>query len=474
MLSNQRPMWRSRTIALLMLLTAVINLGDIWRFPVKIAEYGGLAFIVLYLICGVMLSIPLLIAQMVIGRRGKDSPSHSFARLAVESGESRAWSMVGGLSIILSVVVVAIFCIFSARSMAFLLASLSDLTGHMNSSESQVMRLGPNLAKSGTAQLIWFAVFLIPVALISAGGLRVMENAARLITPLLILAAIVMISITLPLEGSSKAVDALLTFDVTKLSRQAFLDALEFSFFSLSLGTGVAIAYSVYLPKDFPIPGAAVAVVVTDVFVAFTAAFILLPLFEFYGNTGSAGPTLAFFELPAYFHQTDGGALLSMMFYFALLMTGVTSTLALFEPAVMWFQKAISVSRAKAVLITSVIVWLSGSAMILSLTDWQDVSLCQDVAWLAGSTPCNGQNDLFDIVNGITTRLLLPAVGFLILWFVCRELSHDLSAKELKMSPGFTFKVWQFMMRYVARLALLIVLLNGLKLITFTLDLFEI
>lgn len=474
MTANANLLWRSRTVALLMLLTAVINLGDIWRFPVKIAEHGGLAFIVLYLLCGVMLSIPLLIAQMVIGRKGRSSPSHSFARLAVQSGESRYWSMVGGLSIILSVVVLGIFCIFSARSLAFLLTSLTDLTGHMNSAESQVMRLGPTLAKNGLAQLIWFAVFLIPVTIISALGLRAMERTAKIITPFLVLAAILMISITTALPNSGAALEGVLSFDISKLSRHAILDALELSFYSLSLGTGVAIAYSAYLPKNFPIPGAAISVVLVDVFVAFVAALVLLPLFAHFGDPGSFGPSLAFHDLPRYFHQTAQGDVLTLMFYAALFTTGVTSTIALFEPAVMWFQKALNQSRRAAALTTAVIAWLVGSTMILSLTDWQTVSFCKDVAWLSDTSLCNGHNDLFDIINVVTARLLLPAVGFLTLWFVCRELSHDLSARELQLEPGLIFKTWQFMMRYVARLALLVVLLHGLKLITFALNLFEI
>lgn len=447
--SPELSLWRSRPVAFLLVITAVVNLSDIWRAPLMIVNNGGLAFMLSYVICALLLGLPLLIAQLGMGRSMRAGPVRAFYGLAKRAGQPKwLWSGAGMLNVMCSLFIAALFTLMAGWALAHMVSAAADIRVPVGS-------LYEKLRNDSSASLTWMATLLGLAIAISALGIRAVENAARIGALVLGVCFIVLFVFVVQIDGAGQAISPLFRWNADAYTWDSLLLSLRMAFFTVGLGTGVVIAYGAYLPKESSIARLALGVILIDLSIAVLAGVVLLPIS---GDVVSADSVrLAFDVLPGLFPEHDYGRLMGFVFFGCLAATALTSTIALLEPFVLWLTP-FNQKRWFAALTAGGITFLIGWVLMSLLTRWSAASPCADFASLQHLSMCNGQADGFDWLVGGITRVLLPLCGLLVAVFVVSALNRMQTFPATGL-PKALYPIWRFVLRYPARLAIIVVLL---------------
>ncbi|WP_435104394.1 sodium-dependent transporter [Arhodomonas sp. AD133] len=426
----------------LLLVGATVGLGNIWRFPWLVGEYGGSAFVGLYVLCLLGLGLPLLIAELLIGRCAGVDPVRGLARVAVREGHSPAWGMLGALATVVGVVLVSLYGIVGGWALAYVFRAASGAFDGLDSLGAG--RLFQALVADGEALLGWYTLFLGAAILVTGRDLRHgIEVAARWFVPMLGVLLAVLVITQWRVPGFTAAVAFLFVPQASAVSSEAVLAALGHAFFTLSLGTGVMLAFGSYRRGGVVAP--ALWTVTTDTVFAVLAGLAVFPAVFTGGMTPASGAGLAFQSLPVAFGAVQGGHYLGVLFFAALTLAAWTSVYALMEPAVAWLAAHPRIDRAGAASTVGVVAWLLGLLPLLSfglLEHWRVPLLGETVG-------------LFDAVNRLLGMVLLPAVGLGVAFFAGWVLSAE--TVRLALLPPALGRVWRFLVRFAAPVALVLI-----------------
>ncbi len=442
-------LWSSRLIFILAAVGSAVGLGNIWKFPYITGEYGGGAFVLMYLVCISLVGIPIMVAEILIGRRGRQSPIHSVPAVARESGASRGWTVIGWMGALAGFLILSFYSVIAGWALAYV-GYLATGDFEQQSAEFVTNQFSSLLASPWT-MAGWHSLFMILCILVVARGVhRGLEQALRLMMPLLFILLLVLVGYSLTLDSFGQGFAFLFQFNWNKLSSDAILVAMGHSFFTLSLGLGAIMAYGAYMPGNVPIGRTVFWIAGIDTTVALLAGLAIFPVVFANSMAPDAGPGLLFKTLPLAFGQMPGGTFFGALFFVMVALAAWSSAISLLEPMVAWLVEADHMSRPQATVLLGLLAWLLGLGSVLSFNHWSDLTLF-------GKT-------FFDLLDFLTANILLPLGGLLIALFVGWFMREALVRDELlgNTAPTFSYRLWRFVLSYLSPLLVLAIVVDFL------------
>ena len=439
--------WSSRWIFILAATGSAVGLGNIWRFPYITAEHGGGAFVLIYLVCIVLVGVPIMMSEIMLGRRGRQSPIHTMESLAEEEGHSRHWRLVGVLGVFAGFFILTFYSIVAGWTLAYILRALSGMFDQASAQQTQDIFAA--LVSDPERLLAWHTLFMImTVFVVSRGVKKGLESAVRYLMPALFLLLLFLVVYSMTTPGFSKALSYLFKPDFSQVGPSTILVALGQAFFSLSLGMGAIMTYGSYLSERASIPATTGYIVVMDTCVALLAGLAIFPIMFSYGLQPEAGgPGLIFQILPIAFGQMAYGRILAVIFFTLLMFAAWTSALSILEPITAWLVEKTGYSRVWAAISAGVVAWILGIGSLLSLNLWSE-------AKLFGMT-------FFGLMEHLSVNIMLPVGGLLIAvfagWFMAKSSSFD----ELKLNKN-AYLAWKVAAMFIAPAGVILILLQKL------------
>lgn len=436
---------------------SAVGLGNIWRFPYVAGENGGAAFVLVYLACVAIIGMPVMMSEILMGRRGRRNPIATMALLGAEEGKTRRWSLVGSMGVIAGVLILSYYAVIGGWTLYYVLRSAAGSFVH--ASPDVVVSVRDHFLGSWFMVSLYHSIFMaLTIFVVARGVEKGLEQAVRFMVPALMLLMIVLLGYSISTGHFGEGVAFLFTPDWGKLTWETVLEAMGQAFFTLSIGMGAVMAYGAYLPDEASIPGSATAVAVADTAVALLAGLVIFPLVFANGLDPADGPGLVFVTLPLAFGQMPGGVFFATIFFVLLTFAAWTSAISLMEPAVAWIMERFGRTRAQAAVMIGLLIWAVGFGTVLSFNELADFKF-----W---------RGTIFDDLDYLTLNIMLPLGGLLITvfagWVMCRNATSD----ELRASRTI-YNLWRLLTRYVAPVGILFVFLKAVGLLDWVTGLFN-
>jgi len=445
--------WSSRSIFFLAAVGAAVGLGNIWRFPYLAGTSGGSAFVLIYLAAIIVIALPILIAETMIGRHGHMSAPVSMASAAREAGGSSYWSLVGWFGVVAGFLILTFYSVIGGWVLAYILKTVS---GVFTDAGVAFVEADFNQFLADPLSLIfWHTVFLgISIAVVSHGIKRGIEKAVSVMMPLLGIMLLIIVGYALAVGDIAAGLSFLFAPDFSKIDDGVVLAAVGQAFFSVGVGMGIMFTYGAYLPDNIGIPRICFSIVMADTLVALLAGIAIFPIVFANGLNEAAGPGLVFVTLPLAFGQMPGGALFGTLFFILLAFAALTSAIALLEGPVSWAEEQRGWSRRKSAVGIGGAIWLMGLGSVFSFNVWANFYPLSFVNKFSTST-------VFELVDFFTSNFLLVVGGLFISIFVGWNMKTGTLLRELSLSEGLVFNVWRVLVRIVCPIALAWVLISN-------------
>ena len=441
-----RDRFGSRFGALVAMAGSAVGLGNLWRFPYLMGENGGAAFIIVYIAICFLICLPIFISEFVIGRR---SQKNAFAAFRDLSGGSN-WKLVGLVTIFVPIIVLSYYSVIGGWSVDYLLKSLTFTF----EADTDKTKLFTDLATSVWTPLIAHTAFLLLTALIVIVGIkRGIEKFSKLMMPLPFVIVLLIAVYGLTLPGAQKGVSYLFNPDFSKIDGKAIAAALGQAFFSLSLGFGTIMTYASYISKKENILFQSTATAVFDLLFALIAGLAIMPAVFAFGLSPDSGPGLVFETLPMVFGQMPAGSIVAILFFVALLVAALTSSISMMEVGVAYLMEEKKLSRTWSCIIIFAICWILGALCSLSFGPLSHLKI--------------GNGNLFDFFDSFSSNILMTLGSLFTVLFV------GWSLKKTDVFDEFTnggtrrrnvrlFGALWFLIRYICPVAIAIIFVSGL------------
>jgi NSS family neurotransmitter:Na+ symporter len=435
-----RGSWGSRVGFILAATGSAIGLGNIWRYPYITGQNGGAAFVLMYIGCVLLIGLPVLIAEISLGRKTNLNPVGAFK--AIRS--SRFWPWVGYLGVVTGVGILSFYLVVAGWTLGYIVRTVLHTAGSFG-----------EFVQNPLSEIGYFTLFLALTVFVVLGGVeRGIERWSKFLMPSLFALLLILIGYNLTLEGAAAGVEFYLKPDFSKIHGSTVLAALGQAFFSLSLGMGTMITYGSYLPKSENIPFSAVAVALSDTLVALLAGLMIFPALFSVGLEPSQGPALVFNVLPRVFETMPGGTLVGVFFFVLLAIAALTSTVSLLEVPVAFLVDQKKWSRKKAVWSLAALVFVVGLPS----------ALAQGTSEFFTTFTLFGQTGFLGVMNFVFSDLSLPIGGFFLCIFVGWVWGTKNATDEMLLgSPSWVSKtvfLWPPLIRFLCPVIIFIVLLN--------------
>lgn len=439
--------WSSRWIFLLAATGSAVGLGNIWKFPYVAGENGGGAFVLVYILCIALIGVPIMMAEIMLGRRGRQSPINTMHTLAVEENKNPRWQYLGWLGVAAGFLIMSYYSVIAGWTMAYIFRTGTGMFA--GATAENVEALFSQLVSDPERLLAWHTLFLIMTTVVVSRGVKSgLEQAVRFLMPALLILLLVLVGYAISTgEYFNQGLRFMFEPDFERLTASGILAAMGQAFFSLSLGMGAIMVYGSYLHRQTSIAWAALSISVADTLVAMLAGLAIFPLVFANGLDPVQSVGLVFKTLPLAFGHMPGGSFFGTLFFLLLVFAAWTSAISLVEPAVAYLVENRGMSRAKASAWVSSMIWLLGIGSLLSFNYWSD-------ATLFGMT-------FFGLVDYLTSNIMLPLGGLFIAIFAGWVLWRSSSIEEFDMGDGFWYQLWLILVRFVAPVAVIIVFLNA-------------
>ena len=423
---------------------SAVGLGNIWKFPYITGEYGGGAFVLVYLFTVLLIGFSIMIAEMFIGYMGRKDGVTSFEELAPKN--KHLWKL-GGFQGLAGLFIMIFYSVVIGWIFNYIVSSLIYLPSSVKEAELTFTTM---LHSDFLTQLFYHSVAFLWITYVLTKGIKSgIERLNFYLMPTLILILLGMFIYATTLDSFSKAVEFMFSPDWSKINSEAFVTAVGHAFFTLSLGMGAIMTYSASMEKNSNLVKNAFWVVFLDTTIAIVAGLMLFTFLYQYGSGPAKGPGLVFISLPSAFYEMGIlGNFFAVIFFIALAFAGLTSSVSLVEPMVQYFIDRFNWSRLKASVSMGLFFYLFGIVAILSNIDGYEELL----TW--------GDKNFFDWVDYITAAIMLPFGGLIMAIFVGFVIEKQRVEAVLKPQLGFAFEAWYFSLRYITPVAMFIVMLN--------------
>ncbi len=445
-----RGQWHSRLGFVLAAAGSAVGLGNIWKFPYITGESGGGFFVLIYLACVLLVGLPIMTAEIILGRAAQRSPVGAFRTL---SRRGSPWVATGWLGVVAAFVILSYYSVVAGWALHYTWLSISGALAGM--STEQVGETFGAVYSSPRLNLLWHAVFMaITIGVVWAGVQRGIERWARVLMPAMFLALLALLVYGVQLPGFGRALDFVFGAHSEKLTAASILEALGHSFFTLSLGMGAMLTYGSYFEREGDAVKASIAIGVLDSVVALLACMVLFPITFSHGMEPAAGPGLVFKGVPMALGELPGGQLLSSVFFLLLVFAALTSAISLLEVATAYFIDERGWPRRRAALLTGLTIAALGVPSALSGSS---------ELFGAGMEAVVGRN-FFDLFDYLASNWMLPLGGMLTALFVGYRLDRALREEEFMRGTtlGKLYRSWLGLLRYAVPVGMAFVFLNAL------------
>ena len=449
MTQQNRATFGSKLGVIMATVGCAVGLGNIWRFPYMIGQNGGAAFLAIYIICIILLGLPVMLSEFFIGRYTRKNAAGAFKVLA----PGTKWSLIGYNGVLASFLILGFYSVVAGWTLEYIIQAV---TGSLSDKDPEVFAQDIKLFSTEIFRpILWTVTFIGLTHFIVVSGVKEgIERTSKVMMPILflILLALCIRSVTLP--NASEGLYFLFKPDFSKITSAVVLSAMGQAFFSLSIGMGCLITYSSYFSKDTKMQITALQVTILDTLVAVMAGIMIFPAVFSFGIAPTAGPELVFITLPNVFQQLPMGAIWSLVFFLLLALAALTSTISLHEVATAYVHEEYQITRTKAAWFVSGGVMVLGIISSLSIGIWKEYTLF-------GLT-------FFDLLDYLTAKIMLPFGGMLICIYLGNRVDRKILKEELTNKgtvPFYFFNTYAFFMKYIAPIAIGMIFLNELGII---------
>ena len=439
--------WSSRTAFILAATGSAVGLGNIWKFPYITGENGGGAFVLIYILCVMFIGIPIMLAEVYLGKRGRLNPIASIKYISEKENRSKNWRVIGLIGILAGILILSYYSVIAGWTMAYATRAAFGVINNIDAVGATLMF--NDFVSDPERLLAWHTIFSIMTAIVVSKGVKSgLESAVIRLMPalLVLLLALVIFS---AIEGDFVGgVEFMLYPDFSQVTWKTILIAMGQAFFSLSLGMGALMVYGSYLSSDISIPQTCVIVASLDTLVALLAGLAIFPIVISSGLEMTQGPGLIFQTLTVAFGAMPGGQLFGTLFFILLIFAAWTSSISLIEPMIIWMIEKYNITRIQAATISSGLAWLLGIGTIISFNIGSEIKIFN--------------MNIFETLDYLTTNILLPLGGIMITIYVSWLISKESINKELNIKSNILRYIWYFSARFIAPIAVIMVMLNAL------------
>lgn len=452
-MSQERVNFGSKLGMILATAGSAVGLGNVWRFPYMTGQNGGAAFILIYIACVLVLGIPCMMNEFIIGRHGAANTGRAYG----EMGAAKAWRLVGCMSVLTGFIITSYYAVVSGWCLQYIFASAF---GELNGNPQYITQYFQEFSSSPVRPVFWTVAILALTHFVIIHGVRSgIERASKMMMPTLFVLLVVVVIGSCMLPEAGKGVEFLFRPDFSKMNSGVFLAAMGQSFYSLSIGMGCICTFASYFSRKANLMKSAVNIVVIDSLIAILAGLMIFPAAFSVGVNPDSGPSLIFITLPNVFKEAFAtmpiiGTVIAIMFYVLLSLAALTSLISLHEVSTAFFYEEMHTTRKKAATLVTVSLCVLGALCSLSIggRDWLVI----------------GGKSLFDLFDFVTGQIMLPIAGFLTCiflgWVVPRQTVKD-EFTNWGTLRSTLFGVYILLIRYVCPVCIVAIFLNQLGII---------
>ena len=432
---------------------SAVGLGNVWRFPYMTGQNGGAAFIIIYLACILLLGIPGMVSEFIVGRHSQTNAARAYANFS----RGKAWGFIGFLGILTSTIILGFYAVVAGWCLYYLGASA---IGQLQGDASFVQQYFQSFSGDPVKPAILGVVFILITHFIIVRGVRNgIERASKLLMPILFVLLLVLVIASCSLPGASRGIEFLLKPDFTKVSPSVFLEALGQAFFSLSLGTACLCTYASYFTKQTKLLYSATQIALIDFLIALMSGLMIFPAAFSVGVQPDSGPSLIFITLPNVFQQAFSfmpslGYVISIMFYALLVFAALTSTISMHEIGTAFFHEELHINRSKAAWVLTIVCSVIAVFCSLSVGN-------ADIQVLGKS--------LMGFCDFITAQVMLPAgallTSILVGWFASKAIVRDEFTNRGTSNSKLFFNLYLFCVRFIVPVGILLIFLHEFEVI---------
>ena len=445
--SNQRGGFTSHFGALTAATGSAIGLGNIWRFPYTAGENGGGAFLIIYLLFVFLIGMPIMMSELVIGRR---SQRNAFGAFKTLTPQKKSWSTIGIFGIITAFLIYCFYSVVAGWTLKYVGVSLHG--GFAGKDPAAISNLFSDFIKNPVPPIVCQFAFIVLTGFVVMMGIQKgIEKCTKILMPILFILMIILCIRSVTLEGSGAGLRFLFKPDFSKLTGLGVLNALGQALFSLSCGMGLLITYGSYIRKDDNLLPLSISIATADTMVAILAGVAIFPAVFAFGLSPTSGPSLVFEVIPNVFNNMTAGGVFSVAFFILLSIAALTSTISMLEIPVLWMVEELHLKRVTATILSSLTIFAVGSLCSLSFGVLSH-------ATIFGLT-------IFEAFDKLTATYLMPMIALAITiyfgWFLPKVDVKDELSNQGRLKSNW-FNIYYFIIKYIAPIALAIVLITGI------------
>ncbi len=446
--------WSSHTIFLLASIGSTVGLSNIWKFTYLVGENGGGAFVLVYLASLFLLGLPVLTAEMALGKMGGKSMVGSLITIAKKEGFSTDWQYFGWISNLAVFLILSFYCVIAGLTIDY---TVNTLAGNLDIANADAGVAYYNQILADPWRLIFFqGLFVLATTFIVSRGVKKgLESSLRWMMPALFIILLGLLVYAMVTANFRQAVDFMFTVDFSKLNANIVLLAVGQAFFSLGVGVGVMLTYGAYMPKDSSVARSAFTIAFADGLIAIIAGLAIFPIVFQYQLSPAQGPGLIFMTLPIAFSQMSGGLIIGTAFFLLLAFAALSSSISLLESVIARFEELGIWSRSRIVWVGGFMLWLFGLLTVFSF------NILKDFTPLSFLIPLKGKT-IFGLIDYFASNLIMPIGGILMAviagWLVHRQQTR----KMVGLKNNSLYLFWLLLVRYVAPIAVGMIFISNL------------
>jgi NSS family neurotransmitter:Na+ symporter len=446
MKSQVRETWSSQWVFILAAAGCAVGLGNIWKFPYITGENGGAAFVLVYLACILLIGVPLLIAEIYLGKSARLSPIMAMKKHTAHHERSSFWTMIGWMGVFSGALILSYYSVIAGWAMNYTAAFAT--AQFPNENPQAISGYFDEFLANPLELSIWHGLFMLLTLVVVARGIRGgLEKAINFLMPALFVLLLILLGYALSTGYFAAGLEFLFTPDFSKITPDVVLIAMGHAFFTLSLGFGSIMVYGSYMPEDTSIAKSALWIALLDTLIALIAGMIIFPIVFANGLEPSAGPGLIFQTLPIAFGDMAYGYFWGSLFFFVVVIAAWSSAISMIEPAISYAIERYAVSRAAATWALGLVIAVIGMGTVFSFNLWADWKIL-------------GERTFFESLDYVISNISLPLGGLLIALFVGWRVMPDHLRNDKIFVSERAFQFWHFAIRYIAPAAVIAVFVN--------------
>ena len=443
---SKSKIWKGNSTFILAAAGSAVGLGNIWKFPYMVGSNGGSAFVIVYLFCILIIGLPVMASEIIIGKYGRKSPINSLKKISVDFKLNQGWKYLGILGALAGVLILSYYSVFAGIAFSYM---FNIFPAGLENPSKYSTNYFSSFAASPLKLIFWHSIFIIITCIIVGYGvIKGIGRSVSFLMPIFFV-FIILMAIYSSITGD---IDSTLFFlfnpNFSALTPQVIISAMGQAFFSLSIGMGAIMAYGAYIPENQLIGKTVLLIIILDTFVALIAGIAIFPIV--FNNSElmvNAGPSLIFETLPVAFYSLPFGSIFSILFFILLSIAALSSSISLLEPFTAWMEEKLKIKRRMIVPILGLLIWIIGLGSIFSFNIWAEIKFF-------------GFNFLTGL-DYLTNNIMLPLGGFFIALLAGWILPSKFLEETLKVK-NFSFKLFYFCLRYISISAILLIFLYSI------------